>query len=152
MSSKISISINGKLYKKGKSDMNKLVITLLCMTPIVSFAQNPMSLNQEDMEKMMQQMQKAQACMEKIDPNEVQQLEEKQNQFEEDMISLCASGERDAAQKKAMSFAKEVSNSSMIKTMKECSKMMQDMPHVDQDDGFSKYEDFSKYHVCDAEM
>ena len=78
--------------------MKKLAITLLCLTPIISFAQNPMGMSEADMQKMMQQMQEAQACMEKIDQAELDVLEKKAEKFEAEMKSLCASGKRDAAQ------------------------------------------------------
>jgi hypothetical protein len=127
--------------------MKKLAITLLCLTPIVAFAQNPMGMNQEDMQKMMQQMQKAQTCMKKIDQSEMKVLEKKQKQFKEEVKSLCAGGKRGAAQAKAMSFAKEMANSALIKALKKCGEMMkgmtQEMPFMSQD------EDYSNQHVCD---
>ena len=130
--------------------MKKLVITLLCLMPLTVIAQNPMGMNQQDMQKMMQQMQKAQACMEKIDQSGMKVLEEKQKKFETEVSTLCSDGKRDAAQAKAMSYAKEVANSALIKSMKECGEMMQgmmtDMPFVNQD------EDYSSQHVCDSEM
>ena len=56
----------------------------------MSFAQNPMGMNEADMQKMMQQMQEAQACMEKIDQSQLDALEKKAKQFEAEMKSLCA--------------------------------------------------------------
>lgn len=128
--------------------MKKLVITLLCLMPITSFAQNPMGMSEADMQNMMQQMQKAQACMEKIDQAELEALEKKANQFEAEMKSLCASGKRDEAQEKAMVYMKEVVNSSAVKEAKRCGEMMQgmmqSMPLVNEE------KDYSKQHVCDS--
>ena len=132
--------------------MKKLAITLLCLTPIVSFAQNPMGMSEAEMKKMMQQMQEAQACMEKIDQAELDVLEKKAEQFEVEMKSLCASGKRDAAQEKAMVYVKEIVNSSAVKEAKRCGEMMkgtmqgmmQNMPLMNQD------KDYSSKHVCDS--
>ena len=134
--------------------MKKLTITLLCLTPIISFAQNPMGMNEADMQKMMQQMQEAQACMEKIDQAELDVLEKKAEQFEVEMKSLCASGKRDAAQEKAMVYMKEIVNSSAVREAKKCGEkmkgmmqsMMQDAPFMNQD----KDKDYSSQHVCDS--
>ena len=132
--------------------MKKLAITLLCLTPIVSFAQNPMGMSEADMQKMMQQMQEAQACMEKIDQAELDVLEKKAEQFEVEMKSLCASGKRDAAQEKAIVYMKEIVNSSAVREAKKCGEkmkgmmqgMMSDAPFMNQD------KNYSSQHVCDS--
>ena len=132
--------------------MKKLAITLLCLAPIISFAQNPMGMSEADMQKMMQQMQGAQACMEKIDQAELDVLEKKAKQFESEMRSLCASGKRDAAQEKAMLYMKEIVNSSAIREAKKCGEkmkgmmqgMMPDAPYMNHD------KDYSSQHVCDS--
>ena len=128
--------------------MKKLAITLLLLTPITSFAQNPTGLSEGDMGKMMQQMQEAQACMEKIDQSELEVLERKAEKFETEMKSLCASGKRDAAQKTAMVYMKEIVNSSAVKEARRCGEMMkgmmQEMSLMKQD------KDYSSMHVCDS--
>lgn len=128
--------------------MRKLAVTLLCMAPIAAFAQNPMGMSEADMQNMMQQMQRAQACMEKIDQSELEALERKANQYEAEMKSLCASGKRDEAQARAMLYMKDIVNSTAVKEAKRCGEMMQgmmqNMPLMDQD------KDYSKQHVCDS--
>ena len=135
--------------------MKKLAIALLCLMPITSFAQNPMGMNEADMQMMMKQMQEAQACMEKVDQSEFDVLEKKANQFEAEMKALCASGKRDEAQKKAMVYMKEIVNSSAVKEAKRCGEMMkgtmqgmmqgmmQNVPLVNQG------KDYASQHVCD---
>ena len=66
--------------------MKKLVISMLSLLPAVVLAQNPygqypMCMDQADMQGMMQQMQKAKACMEKIDQSELQALETRAKKF-----------------------------------------------------------------------
>jgi predicted transcriptional regulator len=132
--------------------MKKLAITLLCLLPITSFAQYPMGMSEADTQKMMQQMQDAQACMEKIDQSELEALEKKANQFEAEMKSLCASGKRDEAQEKAMLYMKEIVNSTAVKEAKRCgemmkgamSGMMQNIPLMNED------KDYTSQHVCDS--
>jgi predicted transcriptional regulator len=128
--------------------MKKLAITLLCLTPILSFAQNPMGMNDGDMQKMMQQMQQLQACMEKIDQAELDSLEKKAEQFEAEVKSLCASGKRDAAQEKAMLYMKEIVNSSVVKAARECGEMMKGM--MPDESLLNQDKDYSSQHVCDS--
>ena len=130
--------------------MKKLAITLLCLTPILSFAQNPMGMNDGDMQKMMQQMREAQACMEKIDQAELEVLEKKAEQFEAEMKSLCASGKRDAAQEKAMVYTKEIVNSSAVKAARKCGEMMKGM--MPDESFMNQDKDYSSLHVCDSGM
>jgi predicted transcriptional regulator len=132
--------------------MKKLPITLMCLMPITCFAQYPMGMSEADTTKMMQRMQEAQVCMEKIDQSELDALEKKANEFEAEMKSLCASGKRDEAQEKAMVYMNEIVNSSAVKEAKRCGEMMQgamqgmmpDMPFMNED------KDYNSQHVCDS--
>ena len=132
--------------------MKKSAIVLLLLMPTTSYAQNPMAMSEADMQKMMQQMQKAQACMEKIDQAELDALGKQANQFEAEMKSLCASDKRDAAQEKAMVYAREVMDRPVVKEARRCGEMMQgamqgmsqNMPYMGQD------KDYSSQHVCDS--
>lgn len=132
--------------------MKRFVIALLLSAPMTVLAQNPMGMSEADMQDMMQQMQKAQACMEKIDQSELQSLEQKAKQYEAEMKSLCASGDRDKAQEKAMTYAKDIMNHKAVKQARRCSEMMpgmmkgmmQNMSVMEQD------KDYTKKHVCDS--
>ena len=137
--------------------MKKLVISMLSLLPAVALAQNPygqypMGMDQADMQGMMQQMQKAQACMEKIDQSELQALETRAKKFEAEMRSLCASGDRAKAQEKAMTYSKEIMNHAAVQEARRCGEMMQgamkgmmpDMSVMDEE------KDYTSMHVCDA--
>jgi predicted transcriptional regulator len=136
--------------------MKKLAATLICLMPMISFAQNPMGMSQEDMQNMMQQMQQAQACMEKIDQSELEALEKKSKQFDAEMRSLCASGKRDAAQDKAMDYMREVVNSPVVKEAKRCGEMMKGMMQgmmqgMNQPGSLmTEDKDYTNMHVCDS--
>ncbi len=136
--------------------MKNLAITLLCLIPLSTFAQNPMGMSDADMQKMMQQMQKAQACMEKIDQSQLDALEKKAKQFEAEMKSLCASGKRAAAQERAMDYMKEVVGSPVVKEAKRCGEMMKGMMDGmmqgmnQQGSLMTEDKDYTNQHVCDS--
>ena len=77
------------------------------------------------MQKMMQQMQQAQACMAGVDQSELKKFEQRTNQMEASVKALCASGKRDEAQQEAIAFGREVASTPTMQKMQECGKMMQ---------------------------
>jgi hypothetical protein len=122
-------------------------IILLLLMPIVTFAQNYQGMSEEDMQKMTQQMQKMETCMQNVDQAKLKVLEQRSHQFEAELKSLCASGKREEAQAKAISFGKEIANDPTMQAMRKCREMMKGMmpkmPFMDQ------HEDPSGHHVCD---
>jgi hypothetical protein len=132
--------------------MKTFAITLLLSIPLTVLAQNPMGMSEADMQDMMQQMQKAQACMEKIDQSELQSLEQKAKQYEAEMKSLCAGGERDKAQEKALTYAKDIMNHSAVKEARRCGEMMQGMMKgmMQEMSVMEQDRDYTKMHVCDS--
>jgi hypothetical protein len=127
--------------------MKILAIILFLLAPITASAQNQPSMNQGDMQKVMQQMQKMQECMARIDQGQLNKLQERSEQANKDIEALCATGKRSKAQKKAISFAKEMVNSPEIKQMQKCGKLLEGtMPGMPTT--FDQ-KDYSSSHVCD---
>lgn len=127
--------------------MKTLVIILFLLVPVLTVAQNYQGMSEAEMQKMMQQMQEMQACMENVDQEKMKRLEQQSRQFDADLKSLCAKGQRDEAQQKALSYSKEILNDPTLLTLKKCGEMMKDtMPNLP----FTDYEDDpSGGHVCD---
>ena len=122
-------------------------ITLLLLMPIVTFAQDYQDMNEEDMQKMMQQMQKMGSCMQNVDQAKLKILEQRSNQFEAEVKSLCANGKRKEAQAKAISFGKEIAKDPTMQAMSKCSEMMEgNMPNMPI---MKRHKDRSNHHVCD---
>jgi Skp family chaperone for outer membrane proteins len=121
-------------------------MTLLLACPVLAGAQNYQNMSEADMQRMMQQMQKAQACMGDIDQTELKKFEQRAMAMEARVKELCASGQRDAAEQEAMAFGREVSASPSMQKMQECGKLMQGaMPPMVMQAG----EDDSDRHICD---
>ena len=64
------------------------------LLPLFALAQSPQGMNNPDMQKMMQKMQEMQACMEKVDQSELKSIEQRSQQIEAEVKSLCAGGKR----------------------------------------------------------
>ena len=124
--------------------MKMSAIVLLLFFPIVAMAQNYQGMSEADMQKMMQEMQ---TCMQNVDQKKLKALEQRSNQFEAEMKSMCAGGKRDEAQAKAIAFGMEIRNDPTLQAMRKCGEIMKGMmpmmPIMKQD------QDFSKRHVCD---
>ena len=126
-----------------------LVLLLLCL-PGWAVAQN-----EEQMQRMMEQAQKAQACMEKIDRGQLQEMARNAQQMEAEIQSLCAAGKRDEAQSHGVKYGLEMSQSAVVKDMRKCSDMMAGalagmgssiMPGM----GFPSVEEMKDEHICDV--
>jgi len=127
--------------------MKKLIFFVIAVFPASLAAQNYPSLNQGDMQNMMQKMQEMQQCMESIDQSQLNRLQSRSEQFKREIDTLCGEGKRDKAQKLAMNFAKEIGNDPSMKKMQECSKIAQGaMPNMMQE---FEEKDYSQHHVCD---
>ena len=125
----------------------KMLMTLLACLPALVMAEN-----EEQMKRMMEQAQKAQACMEQIDRGKLEALARKAEQVEADIESLCDAGKRDVAQRQGMTFALEMSQSDVAKDMRKCSEIMAGamgtsfMPGM----SFPSLDDMADEHVCDS--
>ncbi|GJL56782.1 MAG: hypothetical protein NPIRA02_39140 [Nitrospirales bacterium] len=125
--------------------MNKL-LSLLILFPVVVFAQSPQGMP-PNMQMNMEQMQKAAACMERLDRSAFDEIDQIGQKMKAEIGALCRSGKRDEAQDRAMTFAKEMMSRPEMKKMQECSKlaagMMPKMP-------YEKIQEMGKdQHVCD---
>lgn len=134
------------------------LLYLLLFFPVVVFAQSHpdmppnMPMDMEQMQRNMQQMdmgkmQEAMACMNTIDRLALEGLDQEGQKIQAELGALCKSGNRNAAQTKAMAYGKEMMARPEIKKIQECSKlaagMMPQMP-------FEKFvEENSNHHVCD---
>lgn len=132
--------------------MKKIVtIILIVLLPAVVFAQDFQNMSEQDMQKMMEQAQKMQACMEQVDQSQLAGLEQRSKEFEAELKALCDAGKRDKAQQKAMEYGKEMMDNPALKQMRKCgemaegmmTKMMPQMEIVEEDF------DYSTKHVCD---
>lgn len=106
----------------------KLQAIYLCLLlPVTALAQNYPAMNEADMQKMMQQMEKMQSCMAKIDQGKLEALGVRSEQMEAEINALCVQGKRDEAQQKAMAYGKEIANDATMKAMMKCTEGLQGM-------------------------
>ena len=132
--------------------MKITAIILLLLIPMVTVAQNYQNMSEEDMQKLMQQAQKMQSCMQNIDQSKLEAIDQRSSQVMANIDSLCASGKRDEAQKTAITYGKEMAKDPTIQAMRKCGEMMKGemmqgmmpkTPLMDLD------KDLASRHVCD---
>ena len=128
---------------------NTILISFLLIASF-SFAEMPQSMNPNSMQQLMEKMEKIQQCMAKVDESELKALETRAKKFRTEAKSMCDSGKRDAAQKKAIAFSKDIMKSPTVKTLKGCAEEMGDFvskitvpDYADQD---------SNLHICDSPL
>lgn len=130
----------------------KLIMTMvLFLGSTLAVAQNYQGMSEADMQRMMQQAQKMQACMQNVDQAKLQALSNESKQVQAEIKALCTDGKRSKAEKRAYSYAQEINKNPDIAAMRECSKMMQgvmpDMGFVDKAGKDSDNE--AAGHICD---
>ena len=122
---------------------------LSLLLPALAGAQGYPGMSEADMQKMMQQMQEMQTCMQGIDQSGLKAFEQRAGTMEAKVKSLCAEGKRNAAEKEVMAFAREIAANPDIQKMRKCSEKMQDvmpqMPYMNH----TGEPDKSAVHVCD---
>lgn len=124
--------------------MKKIILLIIFMVPMGACAQHGMS--EADMQQMLQQAKKMEACMADIDQATLTSLSEKSQAMEQAVKSLCLTNKRDEAQKRAIEFGQEIAVNDEIKKMRQCGEMMQGMmPKI----GLPTIEEMKKRHVCD---
>ena len=128
--------------------MKQLMTTLLFFSFSLALAQNYQNMSEQDMQNMMQQAQKMQACMQNIDQAKMQALGDKAKQMESEIKTLCAKGERAKAEKTAFKFGQEMNSNPDVAAARKCGEMMQGiMPTMGFIDKTPKEK--SGGHICD---
>jgi len=126
-----------------------LAIFLLCLPTWL------MAQNEAQMQQMMEQAQKAQACMQNIDRAELQDMASKVEKMEAEIKSLCVAGKRSEAQDRGMKYGLEMSQSAVAKQMRACSKLMSGAlagmgSSIVPGMGFPDVDKMKSTHICDA--
>lgn len=129
--------------------MKQFAAIIILLLPVAAFAQLPQNMNEMDVQKMMQQAQAMQACMEQVDQAALEKFQQRATEVNQEIKSLCAAGKRDEAQKVAMDFGKEAEKNKAVQEMKKCGEMAKDMMPQQQTPGTYEDLDYSKQHVCD---
>ena len=122
------------------------LILMLAFVPSFAIAQSNSGMS-EDMMKMMEQAQKAQACMQNIDTSEFEKIEQEGRKMEAQIKSLCADGKRDEAQDQAIAYSRKMMSLPAMKQLRECSEMLRGMIPKMPFDNFE--EEFKNKHICD---
>ena len=102
-----------------------LTIALIATTAI---AQPPVpNMTPEQMQQMMQNAGKMQACFAKIDPAAMERVKAQGEKMQAEIKVLCDAGKRDEAMATAIRRGHELSTSRDMKQMRQCGEMVQGM-------------------------
>ena len=126
--------------------MKTAAILVVLLLPVTALAQTPQTMNQGNMQNMMQ---KVQECMASVDQDKLQDLQVKSEKMSKDIERLCSQGERDKAQKMAISYGRKMASDPTLKQMQKCGEMAQGaLPMMGNVKTYDEKEYASK-HVCD---
>lgn len=108
-----------------KSVVAVALIGGLCW-PVFSWCQGMPAMDPAAMQKMMQIATEMSNCMQQVDQQALNQLQQRTMDFDSKAKVLCAQGKVSQAQQLAMDFARELSSSATVKQITKCSEPMQD--------------------------
>ncbi len=130
--------------------MKKLysLMAMALVMPTVALAQQPAGMSQEQMMQMMQQAQKMQECMSRVDQQALMQIGQRAKEMESEVKALCQAGKQKDAERTAMKFGLEISGDENVKTARECGEMMRgSMPDIKYP---TSEKDFKDRNICDG--
>ena len=127
---------------------NQLLIKIAGLVCVVFISSQ--SQAQAEPENMLLKLQEMQNCMATIDITKVQQLEQSATKLREEVRALCAAGDAQQAQAKAMAFGNQVAASETVRLVAKCAEIMQGMiPELSLAD-FEK--NFTTINICDGSL
>ncbi len=123
----------------------KKIFSSLLLSSLILIAQEMPQMKGQNMEKMMQEMQKMQTCMAKINFNSLATLQEEAERVQKNIDEMCKQGKRNKAQTTAIDFSHKVMNYHAVVQLKQCSKgtAMEGMMQISE-------QNFKEHHVCDG--
>jgi len=142
-----------KLIKENHVTLyKKLLAAFLCLSGGAVSAQNPGGIDEAQLQGMMQGMAQMAACFQNLDQDKLNVMAEEGKAMEAELKQLCAAGERDKAQDKAMSYGIKFMNSDELKQLQQCGEMAKGM--IPEMPDYSAYvdpdsEENANRHVCD---
>ena len=128
--------------------INKKNTYFILLLPLLVFSTLVQSgMSEEQMQQMMKQAESMQKCMAKIDKSALDEMARKGEKTQADIKSLCDKGKQDEAEKTAIAYSKEVTASEVMKEMKKCGEMAQQLM---QNMTLPTYNTTDKQrHICD---
>lgn len=91
----------------------------LCL-PLLTVAQDLSDIDPATVDAITQQAQKIQACMARIDQSAVEQLQTEADAKATEIRTMCANGERGAAQSEAVDYGKQLVDEPVVIEAKAC--------------------------------
>lgn len=104
-----------------------ILITLLALLPATPLVAQQEGMSEEQLQQMMQGAMQMAACFQNLDQDKLQAMATRGKAIEQELRQLCAAGDRSTAQRKAMDFGREFTQSDEFKQLQQCGDMAQSL-------------------------
>ncbi len=111
------------MFILNKKAIAVLTIAVLGAAPLA----NAQGMDPAQMQLMMENAQKMQACMSEVDQSAMEAMASDAQALQQKVKALCAAGKREQAMSDAINYAKQVKASPEMQKMQACSKYMEGM-------------------------
>ena len=129
--------------------MKKIILAAALLFTAPLHSQDYATIDQAQIENVMEQVQAMQACMANIDQSALEALKVESEKLAAEVSALCKAGNRDDAQAKAIDFGKKVVNEPVMLELKECAGMASMM--IPQAVWAELNNDETQAHVCNMQ-
>ncbi|MES9991941.1 MAG: hypothetical protein ABW098_08310 [Candidatus Thiodiazotropha sp.] len=102
-----------------------LSYSVFALMLLTQTAQAAPGMNEQQMQQMMLNAEKAQKCFSKFKQEDFEELEAMGKKMESDIKALCAAGKRDEAMSTAMKYSKQMHSDPKMKEIRKCGELMQ---------------------------
>jgi hypothetical protein len=131
-----------------------VLLGVMIMSGASQAQEQPGQMSDEQMKAVTQYAQEMQACMAKIGQADILKMQDEGNAREAEVRKLCAAGQRDKAQAKAVAYSKELMAQPSVQQMQQCLKNIKKPPMAGEDTEASSISDFTDLdeheHICDS--
>lgn len=118
-----------------------LILTLFSLSVSAQQFQGMKMENEDEIKKIMESMQKMQACMAKINKNELKTIQQNAEKLARETQALCKKGKRKQAQQKAADAFNKFKNDPFAIKLRKCTNILESMSSEDE---------ITETHICDS--
>lgn len=104
-------------------------------------------MDEDKRQSMIDAAEQMRSCFERVNEQELQQLQSRASAIESEVRELCEAGQETHARSVVVQYAREFSNSPAIKQLRECGDMGKAL--IPEAPDFANEEQLEEGHVCD---
>ncbi|MCP4002271.1 MAG: hypothetical protein GY727_15280 [Gammaproteobacteria bacterium] len=100
--------------------MRLFLVSVVMLLPLMANAQNFGNIDPTTAALLLKQVEKAKACMDKVDQDELAVLQAEAEAKRDEVLAMCEAGKRDQAQAETIAYAEQSMQKPIVKEFQAC--------------------------------